>query len=134
MSDAGKMIAIDEKCLIVSETDRRGIIRYVNDDLIKISGFDELDLIGKPHGVMLHQSMPKAVTLDMWRTIGEGGIWKGFVKNMTKSGDYYWVFMSVFPIDSINGEGYLAVRTRANEEEIARYEAKYEQMRLKETQ
>jgi aerotaxis receptor len=134
MSDDGKMITIDEKRLIVSETDRHGIIRYVNDDLLEVSGFDESELIGKPHRFILHPSMPKAVTLDVWRVLGEGGIWKGFIKNRTKSGDYYWVFMTVFPIDLINGEGYLAVRTKANDDEIARYEAQYEQTRLKETQ
>ncbi|MDR0665447.1 MAG: PAS domain-containing protein [Helicobacteraceae bacterium] len=133
MSENGRMIAVDEKSMLVSETDPSGIVRYINDDLIEISGFSEAELVGKPYDFMLHSSVPKSIPIDMGRAINEGGVWKGFVKHRTKGGDYYWVFMTVFPIDSINGEGYLAVRTRANEEEIERYEKKYEQMRLEET-
>ncbi|MDR2152892.1 MAG: PAS domain-containing protein [Helicobacteraceae bacterium] len=133
MSERSKMIAIDEKTMIVSETDREGIIRYVNDDLLEISGFSEAELIGQRDDVMLHSAAPKSLLSDMRRSLMESGIWKGFVKNRTKNGDYYWVFATVFAIDSVNGEGYLAVRTRANDDEIARYESEYAQERLKET-
>ncbi|MDR1451925.1 MAG: PAS domain-containing protein [Helicobacteraceae bacterium] len=134
MIDEEKRVALGEKSLLVSETDLNGIFRYINDDLSLISGYSEAELIGKPHDIMRHPSMPRSVFQEM-RSVVEGGrIWKGFVKNMTKSGDCFWVFMTVFPIDSVNGEGYLAVRTKASDEEIARYEAKYERALIKETQ
>ncbi|MDR3347509.1 MAG: PAS domain-containing protein [Helicobacteraceae bacterium] len=122
------MVVIDEKSMLVSETDKRGVIRYVNDEFCRVSGYSESELLGKKHNIMHHQDMPPAVFKAMWETAKNGGIWKGFVKNMTKSGSEYWVFVTVFPIKSVNGEGYLAVRTRANEDEIARYEARYAAM------
>ena len=128
------MVQVDENSLIVSETDLQGVIRYVNDEFCKVSGYSEAELLGHGHRMMRHPDMPHSVFKSMWETIKSGGVWKGFVKNLTKDGSYYWVYATVFPIKSINGEGCIAVRTRASEDEIARYEARYAKMRMEEQQ
>ncbi|MDR1912605.1 MAG: PAS domain S-box protein [Helicobacteraceae bacterium] len=134
MYENARMIAIDEKTLIICETDRAGKIRYASDDLCRITGYSQEELLGKPYGVLWRADMPQSVFKNMWETIESGATWKGFVKSATKNGDYYWVYTTIFPIVSANGEGYLSVRARASDEEIERYEARYAQTRDKELQ
>lgn len=125
-------VVLDSKTLIVSETDTRGIIRYINNEFCKVSGFCRDDLVGKPHNVIRHQDMPKVAFENLWKTLKKGEVWKGFVKNKTKDGNYYWVFATVFPISSVNGDGYLSVRTKANSHEVEKYEALYKEYKMKE--
>ncbi|MDR3162524.1 MAG: PAS domain-containing protein [Helicobacteraceae bacterium] len=126
------MVLVDEKSLLVSETDRYGSIRYVNDEMCHVSGFQEAELLGRSHKLIRHSDMPKSVFKQLWETISNGGTWKGFMKNTTKSGGSYWVFATIFPIVSAYGEGFLAMRSRANEDEIDRYEKRYEKLREEE--
>lgn len=127
-------VILDQKSLIVSETDRRGLIRYINDEFCTVSGYKTKELIGKPHNIVRHPDMPKAIFNDLWKSVKAGEIWKGFIKNSTKDGGYYWVFATVFPISSVIGEGYLSVRTKANKDEVEKYEGIYKELRMKEKQ
>jgi len=77
--------------VIVSHTDLNGIITYVNDVFAQISGYEEDELIGKPHSIVRHPDMPKSVFKELWETIQSGKEWEGIVKNMRKDKGYYWV-------------------------------------------
>lgn len=62
-----------------------------------------------------------------------GEVWTGYVKNATKSGDFYWVFATVFPTTTSEGtKGYISCRKKATIEEIKQCELLYKQMRDKE--
>ena len=97
---------------IVSRTDLKGIITYVNDAFIEISGFAREELIGKNHNVIRHPDMPEAAFRDMWATLQAGKPWRGAVKNRCKNGDFYWVEAFAMPLKR-NGQtvGYQSVRT-----------------------
>ena len=60
---------IVDKSSLVSKTNTEGIITYVNDAFIEISGFTKDELIGKPHSIVRHPDMPKDGFSKMWRTI-----------------------------------------------------------------
>ena len=60
--------AIDETTL-VSKTDLKGRITYVNDAFEKLSGYTRDELIGKPHNIVREESVPRSVFRDMWKTI-----------------------------------------------------------------
>ena len=92
-------IILDEHAFLVSETDNKGIITFANSDFCKIAKYDLTDLIGKPHNIIRHQDMPKAAFTDLWKTIKEGNVWTGYVKNKTKDGGYYWVFATVIHLN-----------------------------------
>ena len=98
---------------IVSRTDLKGRITYVNPDFLVASGFDESELIGKAHNLVRHPDMPEEAFADLWATLQAGRPWTGFVKNRRKNGDFYWVCANATPILE-NGQvtGYLSVRTR----------------------
>lgn len=104
---------------IVSKTDAKGIITYVNREFIEISGFTEEELIGNNHNMVRHPDMPPAAFEDMWNTAQSGKPWIGIVKNRCKNGDHYWVDACITPIRE-GGEivGYISVRRKATRKQI----------------
>lgn len=54
---------------IVSRTDLKGRIEYINADFIEASGFDESELIGQPHNLVRHPDMPEEAFADLWLTL-----------------------------------------------------------------
>ena len=126
-------LILDEKSFLVSETDERGIIKFANDEFCEYAEYSLEELIGQPHNMVRHKDMPKAAFEDLWTTVKSGNKWRGFVKNRTKSGKFYWVFATVFPFTSSDGsKGYISCRRKASKEEVEKYEVLYKQMREKE--
>ncbi len=77
--------------LIISRTDLHGRITYANETFCAISGYEEHELIGKPHSIVRHPDMPSSVFTELWETIRQKKQWKGVVKNMRKDSGFYWV-------------------------------------------
>ena len=112
-------LVLNESHQIVSKTDLKGRITFINRDFIDISGFSEDELIGQSHNIVRHPDMPPEAFQDLWSTVKSGKPWIGIVKNRCKNGDYYWVEAVVSPIKE-NGElsGYISVRKKASREQI----------------
>ena len=114
-----KEIILTKDIMIVSETDEKGNILYANADFCKIAGFSREELIGKPHNLVRHSDMPKDAFVDLWKTINNGNVWKGIVKNKTKQGEFYWVNATVYPSKTVDGrKRYISVRVKPTQEEI----------------
>jgi len=99
---------------IVSKTDPKGIITYVNDNFCKISGYKREELIGKPHNIVRHPDNPKSMFKEMWHTIKDKKeIWRGIVRNITRTGKSYYVESVVVPILDLDGNiiEYISLRT-----------------------
>ncbi|KAB7882021.1 PAS domain-containing protein [Poseidonibacter ostreae] len=130
----GKEIVLDDFAFLVSETDEKGIIIFANDDFCKIAEYEVDELIGQAHSIVRHKDMPKAAFQDLWDTVKKGEIWSGYVKNATKSGNYYWVFATVFPTTTSDGrKGYLSCRRKASIEEINEHIILYKDLKAKES-
>lgn len=119
-SYTGREVELSADIRIVSRTDLKGNILEANSEFIEISGYEEHELMGKPHNILRHEDVPKAVFKDFWATIQAGKGWTQYVKNRCKNGDHYWVKANAGPIIE-NGEitGYLSVRTPITNEEKA---------------
>ena len=121
-----KEIVLDDYAFLVSETNEKGIITFASDDFCRIAGYTVDELIGKPHNLIRHKDMPKVAFEDLWKTIKSGKVWNGYVKNATKSGDYYWVYASVYPTKKENGTiSYLSCRRKPNRTEVKKHEQLY---------
>lgn len=118
--------AFPQGLLIVSKTDLKGVITYVNDAFVDMSGFTREELLGKSHNIVRHPDMPPSAFKWLWDTLNEGLPWRGIVKNRCKNGDHYWVKALASPIKE-NGKitGYLSVRTAPSRNEISSAEALY---------
>lgn len=104
---------------VVSKTDLKGVITYVNDDFVRISGFSREELIGAAHNIVRHPDMPEEAFADLWNSLKARRSWTGLVKNRCKNGDYYWVLANVTPIyqdDQL--AGYISVRSKPGQAQI----------------
>ncbi len=119
--------------LIISRTDLKGNITYVNDIFAKISGYEVEELIGKPHNIIRHPDMPKSVFKDLWDTIKEGKSWEGYVKNLRKDNGYYWVYASISPLYK-NGKivEYKSIREPVDKEKKLEMQNLYDKLRSEE--
>lgn len=83
---------------IVSKTDAIGTILYANDVFSNTCEYSKLELIGEPHNIIRHPDMPKVAFKALWDALKKGENYHAVVKNLTKSGRYYWVITD-FTID-----------------------------------
>lgn len=106
-----KDLIIDEACLI-SMTDKKGFITYVNDKFCDVAIYQREELIGKNHNIVRHPNMPKEAFKDLWSTIGRGNLWRGVVENRKKNGESYFVDALICPVLGPNGkpESYIGIR------------------------
>ncbi|MCQ9376448.1 PAS domain S-box protein, partial [Methyloversatilis sp. XJ19-13] len=126
----GREVEVTERHNIVSRTDLKGQIVYVNRDFVDISGFEESELIGQPHNILRHPDMPREAFEDMWRCLKAERPWTGLVKNRCKNGDHYWVVANASPLlENGSVTGYISVRTGASREQIAAAEGAYRAFR-----
>lgn len=103
-----------DRSSIVSKTDPRGVITYVNEAFCRISGYKEEELLGKPHNIVRHPDMKASAFKEMWDTIKKRKKpWIGEVKNRKKDGSAYWVQTIINPILDANGKiiEYIGIRT-----------------------
>jgi aerotaxis receptor len=105
--------------LIVSRTDKTGIITHCNQSFVDMSGYSEEELIGVQHSILRHPDMPAAAFKDLWDTLERGEKWHGYVKNLRKDGAYYWVYATAIP-NIRNGEtvGYTSVRRKPSRTQV----------------
>jgi len=99
-----------DKNVIASTTDAKGVIIFVSKAFCTVSGYEESELIGKSHSIVRHPDMPKSAFKEMWKTIKEGAIWQGEVKNLKKDGSFYWVEVIITPEKTSHGIIYNAIR------------------------
>jgi PAS domain S-box-containing protein len=105
--------ALDESS-IVAITDQKGIILYVNNNFCKISKYSSDELIGSDHRIINSGYHSKAFMKEMWSTIASGKVWKGEIKNKTKSGEYYWVYTTIIPFLNEKNKPYKYVSIRSD--------------------
>jgi PAS domain S-box-containing protein len=83
---------------IISATNIKGQIKYVNDKFCKISKYTEGELLGAPHSIVNSGFHDKKFFIDLWKTISKGEVWQGDILNKAKDGSNYWVGSTIVPI------------------------------------
>ena len=90
--------------LIISRTDKNGVITFANDNFCKISKYAEEELIGKTHSIVNSGFHSKEMFKELWTNISNGKAWEGQIKNQAKDGSYYWAQTFIFPEMNSAGE------------------------------
>lgn len=96
-------VTFDKKEFIVSKTDTKGKITYCNQIFCEVAGYSFSELMGQPHSIIRHPDMPRVVFEQLWKQIACGQEVFAYVKNLCKSGAYYWVLAHVTP--TFDGRG-----------------------------
>jgi len=110
--DIEKHLMLINENVLISISDRNGVIIDVSDALCRITGYNKEELIGRSHNIFRHKDMDESSFKDLWETLLRGDIWKGEVKNLNKNGSFYWADVVISPIydESKKLKGYSAIR------------------------
>ncbi len=113
-------IIIEPNRVLLSVTDTRGVIEFCNDDFVEISGYEEYELVGSGHNIVRHPDMPKVIFKILWDRIQNKQNILAIVKNMAKTGRYYWVYTNFVIKEDDEGNiiGYKAYRKPAPQKAI----------------
>ena len=123
-----KEIKVSSKDFLVSKTDEKGKILYVNDTFCNVTGYEEIEVVGKAHNIVRHPDMPAAIFYLMWKQIQSGKNIRALVKNLARSGEYYWVSTD-FEIRYENTtKTYIAFRRAVSRKAIRTIEPLYEHL------
>lgn len=106
------LLAAIDSFALVSKTDLRGVINYVNEKFSEVSGYKKDELLGRPHSIIRSPYHSKDFFRDMWDTIKQGKSWKGEIQNQRKDKRPYWVYSLIHPITDGNKRPveYLSIR------------------------
>ncbi len=106
---------------IVSKTDLKGRILYCNQIFMEMAEYTEDELLEKPHSIIRHPDMPKAVFRHLWNVIPTKQEIFAFVINKTKNNNDYWVYANITATVDINGKivDYYSVRRKPNPKALA---------------
>jgi len=124
------MLEMKENDFIVSKTDTKGRITYVNKIFMTMAEYSEKELLGKPHNIIRHPDMPKAVFKLLWDRIQNKEEIFAYVLNKTKNGNSYWVYANITASLDANGNiiGYFSVRRKPSSRGLSIIEPLYQQM------
>jgi PAS domain S-box-containing protein len=133
--DAPKQITDNEKVMpeegfIVSKTDTKGFITYMNRVFVEMSGWSRRELMGANHNIIRHPHMPKIAFKLVWDLIQNKKEFFGFVKNLRKDGGFYWVLAYITPDIDISGNivGYTSIRKKPSRKAIETLDPIYREL------
>ena len=119
---------------IVSKTDIDGVITFVSDAFCKISGYSREELIGNTHNLVRHPDVPVETFEKMWKTILKKQTYKSTVKNLSKSGETFYLNTTIFSLldKDENIVEFAAIRYDVTEAVKATHELKRKDKELQE--
>ena len=127
-------LAVEQSPVSVIITDLEGQIEYVNNQFIESSGYNFDEALGQNTRMLKSGRTHSSVYRKLWKTLAEGGTWKGEFHNRRKDGSFFWEQASITPIKDTSGvtTHYLAIEEdislRKSYEEKLLHQANFDQL------
>lgn len=105
-------MAVEQSPESILITDTAGRIEYVNDALVRNTGYTREELIGRNPRILGTGRTPRATHEDLWATVARGAVWRGELHNTRKDGSAYVELATIAPIKRPDGAitHYVAVK------------------------
>lgn len=97
--------SLDESSLLTI-TDPRGVIKYVNDYFCELFQYKPEELVGFDHRLINSSYHPKKFFKKMWSDLGNGHIFRGEIRNKAKDGTIIWLDATIVPFVDERGKPY----------------------------
>ncbi|DAB27505.1 MAG TPA: hypothetical protein CFH78_07470 [Sulfurimonas sp. UBA10385] len=82
--------------IIVSYTDRKGIITDISKAFCRLCGYEKYELVGQDHNILgAHEQ--EALLKELWECIERNNIWHGEFENRKKDGTIFYIESSIMP-------------------------------------
>ncbi len=120
-----QQFAIDQHT-IVSITNLKGHITYVNDKFCQSSGYGRDELLGKSHRIISSHKHSKQFFKDMYAALRQGRVWHSEMCNRDKHGGLFYLETTVVPLSNEDGDinQYMAIRTDVTHRKLMEKELK----------
>ncbi len=121
-----EVVEYDGKMMII-EMNKEGMITYSNKKFREMIGYSKDELIGLPFSVSQHPDVPDGICQQAFDLASEGKIWAGYVKSITRTGEYFWTAVCVQPKMDIDKEivGFIINKKLAEKEVTEGVEDEY---------
>jgi len=107
---------------IVSFSDDKGDITYVNQKFCDLSQRSSEELIGQNHRISRSSYHSRNFYKNLWDTITSGKVWHGQIQNLAKDGSHFWVDTTIVPFLDENNKPYQYVAIRTDITQLKRIE------------
>lgn len=102
---------------MVSITNNRGKIIYVNQQFASITGYSVEELIGQNHRILKSSHHSETFFNVLWQEISHGKSWQGTMVNRRKDGSLYSLHTRIMPVlgNREQPKYYVSIRLQADE-------------------
>ena len=83
---------------LVSRTDLEGNITFINSYFSEVTGYSEDEIIGQNRLILKDENTSALIYKDLFEKVKEGIVWEGKLKNISKTKEEYYVYLTVLPI------------------------------------
>ena len=83
---------------LVSRTDLEGNITFINSYFSEVTGYAEEEIIGQNRLILKDENTSALIYKDLLEKVKSGIIWEGKLKNISKTKEFFYVYLTVLPI------------------------------------
>lgn len=112
---------------LVSKTNLDGEIIFCNKYFTEITEYSKEELVNNKHELIKDDATNKLIYEDLYKSIKEGNIWEGKLKQLTKSKSEFYVYLTVIPVLKKNSNEiseFMWISFLATEDELEQKEFK----------
>ena len=96
--DLEELRAVINEVALVSKTDLEGNITFVNSYFTEITGYSQDEIIGQNRLILKDENTSALIYKDLFEKVKEGIIWEGKLKDISKTKEEYYIYLTVLPI------------------------------------
>jgi PAS domain S-box-containing protein len=101
--DLEDLRAVVNEVALVSKTDIEGNITFVNSYFCEVSAYTKEELIGQNHLLLKDEKTSSSIHKELIDKVNEGIIWEGKLKNISKTKEEFYIYLTVLPIYNKSG-------------------------------